>query len=196
MAKEFDPFLYPKGKIPKYLPVYNAVLFIDVVGFSKRTTNDDMKDMIRRILAAIEDILDGEYYWGESKGRNHLILIPTGDGLGIGFHPDFDQEKVLQIAIGFFKLLTGRTSIRIRVGIAKGPNVRFLDKNDLPNLFGYGINLARRVVDSARPNEILVHEDFAKDLLRVKRLPNLVEVKKAKRAKHGFRVRVYTLLPA
>jgi len=50
-------------------------------------------------------------------------------------------------------------------GIAKGNNIGHLDKNNNMNLFGYGINLASRVMSKALDNQILVHERLAEDIL-------------------------------
>ena len=100
VGKRFDPFDYPKGKIPDYVPVNCAVVFFDIVGFTDDTTNEQMKDMIRSIHDVIESYLWDEYDWDEkTRGKkNDLVLIPTGDGYAIGFHPSkFSSDEILEI---------------------------------------------------------------------------------------------------
>src|SRR6266446_297958 len=156
--KNVDPFDYPKGRVPDYLPVLNTVLFVDIVGFSKDTTTTDMRKVIRKFGDVINEVLEPHYFWAERRKKNDLILIPTGDGFAIGFHPKFDNQTVLQITAQLFKHLVQDNEFKIRMGIAKGPNMRFRDWNEITNIFGYGINLAKRVLDCAADNQILVHE--------------------------------------
>lgn len=189
--KHFDPFDYPKGRIPDYHGVVNVVLFVDVVGFSKDTTNADMKGVIRKFDDAIDEVLEPHYYWAEKRHKNDLILIPTGDGFAVGFHPNFDSKTVLQVAARLFKTLTGKNGFKIRMGIAKGPNMRFLDWNENVNLFGFGINLAKRVMDCAASNQILVHETFANEVRAAERLDELVEIAERKEIKHGETIKVF-----
>jgi class 3 adenylate cyclase len=77
------------------------------------------------------------------------------------------------------------------MGLAEGPNVRYIDKNEVVNLFGYGINLAKRVCDAAEEGQILVAEDFAKDLLNKKHISGLVSLSEPREIKHGQKVVVY-----
>ena len=191
MPKKFDYFDYPKGRIPTYHPVINVVLFVDVVGFSKETTNADMRKTIRKFEDAIDDLLEPHYFWNERKGHNDLIVIPTGDGFGIGFHPDIDGKRILNIAADLFRGLVDDNGFKIRIGMAKGPNIRFLDWNETTNLFGFGINLAKRVVDAAHSNQILVHEGFAKELLAGERNDDLVEIIEPREIKHEGKIKVF-----
>lgn len=185
-----DPFNYPTGKIPNYYAVNNVVIFFDVVGFTKSTTNAEMKKVIQRIDNTIDTLLWDPYDWDEKEG-NDLILIPTGDGYAIGFHPRMsDSDDILRIATDLFRHITNGDT-QLRMGIAKGPNIRYLDKNDKLNLFGYGINLANRVMSMALSNQILVHADYARDLIAAKPVPGLNEIKGFFRVKHMGNIRVY-----
>ncbi len=190
--KRFDPFDYPKGKIPDYLPVNCAVAFFDVVGFTDDTTNEEMKNIIRSIHDVIESCLWDEYDWDERKGGKHndLILIPTGDGCAIGFHPSkFSNDEILQIVKGLYLHLRGK-DLSIRIGIAKGNNIRYKDMNDHVNLFGFGINVAARVMDIALENQILVHETFAKDALGGKDKDMFIDFGEYT-IKHGVKINIY-----
>ncbi len=187
---KIDIFAYPRGG-PRYRPITNTTLFFDVVGFTKHSNNQEMLDVIQKIENVMNNLLWEEYNWNEKKKRNDLILIPTGDGYGVGFHPNMTGEKILNISKEVLKNITKDNFIKIRMGIAKGPNIRHLDLNDKNNLFGYGINLANRVMSLALDNQILVHEDFAKELLREKNVEGLIEVDEIYEVKHGVEIRIY-----
>ncbi|MFI5331460.1 MAG: adenylate/guanylate cyclase domain-containing protein [Desulfobaccales bacterium] len=194
MAKKgFDPFDYPKARIPKYYPVNNIVLFFDIVEFTKIPTNEEMMRIIQKIENVINSLLWEDYNWNEKNKHNDLILIPTGDGYGIGFHPNFEAEKTLKMASELFVELTTGNGFKIRMGLARGPNVRHLDRNDVPNLFGYGINLANRVMSVALADQVLVHGDLASDILRTGKIKKqeLVAISEPLEIKHGEKIKVY-----
>jgi class 3 adenylate cyclase len=187
-----DPFTYPKGKKqPKYYDVTNVVCFFDVVGFTKHTTNQDMKKMIKKIEDDMEELLWEDYNWNELRKRNDLILISTGDGYGIGFHPSMNNDKILSIVVELYKRLVNGKIFDIRIGIAKGPNIRHIDWNEKVNLFGYGTNLASRVTNLAAPNQILIHSDYAEELTQIKSMPDLQKVDEPQLIKHGESIVVY-----
>lgn len=166
--KKYDPLDYVKERIPKYIAVKNVVLFFDVVGFTKNSTNQEMQKIIHKIDTVIDDILYEDYNWNEQHQNNDLILMPTGDGLGIGFHPSMRDDEILRIVFDLQKYLTGNNGIIIRMGVAKGPNTRYLDVNEMNNLFGWGVNTAYRVMSGAQDNQILIHEEYARELGKIK----------------------------
>lgn len=188
--KKFDPFDYPSGAVPKYYHLNNVVLFFDVVGFSRKAPID-MQNIINEIDNVINELLWNEYNWNERHQRNDLIIIPTGDGYGIGFHPNFDGKKILTITANIYKKLIENRRYEIRMGLAKGRNTRYWDINDLANLFGPGINTANRVISVALQNQILVHADFAKEILKNEKIKELVEVPYPLQIKTGEEIRVY-----
>lgn len=192
--KKLDPFDYPKGKKqPRYYDIDNVVCFFDVVGFTKSTTNQEMKRIISKIEDDLEELLWEDYNWHELRKRNDLILIPTGDGYGIGFHPTLHNDKILIIITELYKRLVKGNVFKIRMGIAKGANIRHLDWNEHVNLFGYGINLASRVMSVAEPNQILVHADYAEELKQIKDHPELTKVERPKEINHGEHIMVYNM---
>ena len=177
MARGEDPFKYIKKNVRTSRDVSNPVIFFDVVGFTKGTTVEEMKRVIRHIEDSLNDLLEPEYYWHEKTKPNDLILIPTGDGYAIGFHPiNFYYENVLSIAVSIFKKITEGNKVKIRMGIATGPNIVHRDLNDHNNLFGFGINMASRIMGLGLDNQILVHEDFAKEIMRTKSIDGLVSI--------------------
>jgi hypothetical protein len=190
--KSFDPFDHPKKRgFPPFYFVENIVLFFDIVGFTQKPTNEEMQRDVQHIDNVIDRILFDDFNWNEPKSHNDLIMIPTGDGYAIGFHPNITGEKVLTIARDLFKALVEPKYFQIRMGIAKGSNVRFKDKNDVTNLFGYGINLANRVMGVGKSNQILVHEELALSIGKKRTIPELVAVPSDLEIKHGGKIRVF-----
>lgn len=174
------------------------ILFFDVVGFSKDIDNDKAKKMVTGMQEVMWDLLDSDaleedFFWAE-KGKdgriNNLVLIPTGDGYGIATDTTISDRKILRIARELHVALTDR-KITIRMGIAKGKNIATIDLNENVNIFGYGIVLATRVCDAAAPGQILVHGKFAQSLLEEKPLPELQQIKKPFRTKHGSKIVCY-----
>ena len=188
--KSRDPFSFsPKGV---YKSVNLVVMFFDVIGFTKNTNNEDMKDCVRDIENTVFDELYDAYNWNETTEKNDLILIPTGDGYSIAFHPHFRYDEILEIIKKFYCRLRNRLKFKIRVGVAKGPCQVYQDQNEKNNVFGYGINLANRVMGLASENQILIHEDFAREILHQRQHPEIHElVGKHFEIKHGDTIRVY-----
>lgn len=190
--KEFDSFDYPVRSPEMWWQLTNTVLFFDVVGFTKNTNIEKMMNIIHRIEYVMKSLFYNTYNWGEKHHHNHLIMIPTGDGYGIGFNPkDFDGEKILNIAKVLHKDLTQKNGFKIRMGIAEGLNIRHIDQNEAINLFGYGINIAYRVLSAAKGNHILVHESIATPLLDKDKLEDLLHGPFVVKIKHRGTVNVY-----
>lgn len=191
MAKDKKDIFYLETK-GIYKSTNLVVMCFDVIGFSKSTTNEDMKDCIRDIDAAIMDELWENYNWNESGNiKNDFILTPTGDGYIFAFHVSYKGDVALDIIKKFYCRLTNKLKFKIRMGAAKGPCQVYQDQNEKNNVFGYSINLANRVMGLASANQILVHEEMAKEILHQRRHNELHEVKKSFEVKHSERIRVY-----
>lgn len=129
-----DPFAFaPKGV---YKNATLVIMFFDVIGFTKNTTNEAMKDCVRDIEATVFDELYDSYNWNEMEEKNDLILIPTGDGYSFAFHPHFKNDEILDIIKKFYCRLCCRLKFKIRVGIAKGPCQIYQDQNEKNNVLG------------------------------------------------------------
>jgi hypothetical protein len=193
MSKNKDPFSFiPSENKGIYKSVSLVVMFFDIIGFTKSTTNDEMKDCIRGIEAAILDELYEDYNWNEIDTHNDLILIPTGDGYSFAFNPLIKNNEILEIVKKFHCRVTKKINFKIRMGIAKGPCQIYRDQNDKNNVFGYGINLANRVMGLACENQILIHEDLAHEILHNSKHNEIHQIKgKSFKIKHGEEIRVY-----
>lgn len=191
MARKREDFAHVKNA-RAFFSVNVPVLFFDVVGFTKNTTNESMRKCIRNIEDTMRDLLFEDYNWNERNKSNQLILVPTGDGYAIAFESGMALDKVLDIAETLYRSLTANPDIyKIRFGMAKGPCMVHLDLNDKNNIFGYGINMANRVMSIALENQFLIHADLVNELLRMKSYPNLHLVDNEYVIKHGDHIRVY-----
>jgi len=133
------------------------VLFIDVVGFSKLSLNqqhglfDDLTRIIRETSV---------FRGAESAGR--LIRLPTGDGMALVFSES--PVAPVQCAIEISRALRDSLKPNVRMGIHSGPVSRVVDVNDRPNVTGSGINIAQRVMNCGDAGHILLSKHAAEDV--------------------------------
>lgn len=190
-GKRREDFAYVKN--PRdFFSVNVPILFFDVVGFTKDTTNEAMRRCIRNIEDSMRDILYEDYNWNERNKSNHLILVPTGDGYAIAFDGDMSLNKVFDLSATLYKrIISNSDNFKLRFGMAKGPCMVHQDLNEKNNIFGYGINMASRVMGIALDNQFLVHEELASELLRAQDYPRLHKIDKPFPIKHGESIMVY-----
>ena len=193
MPKNSDPFVHiPEQSANIFKPVAVAIMFFDVIGFTRETTNESMRDCIRGIENTIYDVLWEDYNWNETNKSNELILIPTGDGYALVFNPKISLDKVLEVIKKFCcRLSENLQKFKFRVGVAKGWCLVHKDSNDKNNVFGYGINLANRVMGLALENQILIHEVLAEEILTQREHNELHKVGSEFHIKHGEVLKVY-----
>jgi hypothetical protein len=166
MGKKYDHYQYPTptGDLPKFHFIdKNTILFFDVVSFSKDMSFSRMENIIIKIDQSI-DKMKRKWSWNKTRflSKNHLIMLPTGDGYGIAFNPnDFSDKEVMEISYELLNKLTKETGFKIKFGIASGSVVRYLDANGMVNLFGTGVILAYQVMNEAGENQVFVHETVA-----------------------------------
>jgi class 3 adenylate cyclase len=133
-----------------------TVLFLDIVGYSKLSVARQMliKQHFSEIVAnAIKDF-----------PRDDCINLDTGDGIAICFLGD--PEDLLFMAVGlrdtFEELAASDNDIKysVRLGINLGPVKIIEDINGQRNTIGDGINVAQRIMDFAKPNQLLVSRSY------------------------------------
>jgi class 3 adenylate cyclase len=128
-----------------------SVVFLDIVGYSEKTVEDQikLKDRLNRYVAeAIKDV-----------AVNDRIILDTGDGAAIGFLGD--PEDALFVALSLKDAMgSGHEPLSVRTGINLGPVKLVKDINGRPNLIGDGINIAQRVMTFAKPGQILVSRSY------------------------------------
>jgi hypothetical protein len=115
------------------------VLFIDIVGYSKRSINEQRAavDELTQIVRAAEQ-------FARAEAASRLIKIPTGDGMALVFYTS--PEAPAQCAVEISRALKGHPSLQLRMGVHSGPVSGVIDVTGRANLAGAGLNIAQRVV--------------------------------------------------
>ncbi|PYK77856.1 MAG: hypothetical protein DME38_12580, partial [Verrucomicrobia bacterium] len=162
------------------------VLFIDIVGYSKRLTNEQQRliDQLNQVVRSSE-----EFQNAEAAGR--LMKIPAGDGIALVFYKSPAQP--VECALEISRALKSCPELRVRMGVHSGPVSAVTDLNDRTNAAGIGINIAQRVMDCGDAGHILLSQRVAEDLAQDGEWqPQLHDLGEAE-VKHGIRVHVFNL---
>src|SRR5213595_2036622 len=133
------------------------VLFIDIVGYSKLSINDQHAavEQLNQIVRASE-----QFQRADSAGR--LLKVATGDGMALVFYTN--PEAPAQCAVEISRALKEHPRLQLRMGIHSGPVSGVVDVNERANLAGAGINMAKRVMDCGDAGHILLSKHVAEDL--------------------------------
>jgi len=162
------------------------VLFIDVVGYSKLSINDQN--------AAVEEltqVVRGSEQFQKAEEAGRLLKIATGDGMALVFYTS--PEAPAQCAVEISRGLKERPHLQLRMGIHSGPVSGVVDVNNRPNLAGAGLNLAQRVMDCGDAGHILVSKHVAEDLEEYEHWRPLLHNLGECEVKHGARISVINI---
>src|SRR5207302_5462943 len=162
------------------------VLFIDIVGYSKLSINDQHAavEELNRIVRASEQ-------FQRAEAANRLIRIPTGDGMVLVFYTS--PEAPAQCAVEISRALKEHPRLQLRTGIHSGPVRGVVDVNERANLAGAGINMAKRVMDCGDAGHILLSKHVAEDLEEYERWRPLLHDLGSCEVKHGNRIGIANL---
>src|SRR5437660_6708102 len=160
------------------------VLFIDIVGYSKLSINEQR--------AAIDELTQAvrtseQFQNAEAAGR--LIKIPTGDGMALVFYKR--PEEPVECALEIGRAL--KEHRQLRMGVHSGPVSGVIDVNGQANLAGAGLNMAQRVMDCGDAGHILLSKHVAEDLEEYEQWRPLLHDLGSCEVKHGARVGVANL---
>src|SRR5436309_438622 len=162
------------------------VLFIDLVGYSKFSLNDQHAavEQLNRVVRASEQ-------FQQTETASRLLKIPTGDGMALVFYST--PEAPVQCALEISRSLKRYPQLQVRMGIHSGPVSVVIDVNERANAAGVGMNIAQRVMDCGDAGHILISKRVAEDLDQYgdwqRHLHDLGEVE----VKHGVRLHVFNL---
>src|SRR5437879_5230824 len=162
------------------------VLFIDIVGYSKLSINDQH--------AAVEElnkVVRASEQFQRAEAADRLLKIATGDGMALVFYTS--PEAPAQCAVEISRGLKERPRLQLRMGIHSGPVSGVVDVNNRPNLTGAGINIAQRVMDCGDGGHILLSKHVAEDLEEYEQWRPLLHDLGTCEVKHGVRVSVVNL---
>jgi TolB-like protein/Tfp pilus assembly protein PilF len=162
------------------------VLFIDIVGYSKLSINEQH--------AAVEELnqvvrVSEQFQRAEAAGR--LLKIATGDGMALVFYtsPEAPAHSALEIS----RALKEHPRLHVRMGVHSGPVSGVVDVNNRPNLAGAGLNMAQRVMACGDAGHILVSKHVAEDLEEYEHWRPLLHDLGTCEVKHGMRVGIANL---
>ncbi len=173
---------------------YAKYIFIDVVGFSKRSA-EAQSDIVRAFNRIVHTVLENF----EIISDNDRILIPTGDGMCIALiASDLVFDIHICIALEILHALQRHNretkdpnrKFDVRIGINQNTDILVTDINNRSNVAGAGINMASRVMDKADGSQILVSEAVHFQLQPSEHYMNAFQEFSAT-GKHNIRFRVY-----
>ena len=139
--------------------------FTDIVAASDptKTTMDQARKII--LLNRLIELTDSF----KQRDSETTLVLPTGDGMAIGF--DDSPEKPLNLAIEIHRGLNRYNSerkkedkVELRIGLDSGPVYIIKDLNGNENVWGPGIIMARRVMDLAESMNIVASASFANNV--------------------------------
>jgi TolB-like protein/class 3 adenylate cyclase/Tfp pilus assembly protein PilF len=162
------------------------VLFIDIVGYSKLSINDQ-----HAAVEELNQIVRASEQFQRAETADRLIRIPTGDGMVLVFYTN--PEAPAQCAVEISQALREHPRLQLRMGIHSGPVSGVVDVNERANLAGAGINIAKRVMDCGDAGHILLSKHVAEDLEEYEQWRPLLHDLGSCEVKHGMQVAIVNL---
>ena len=162
------------------------VLFIDIVGYSKLSINDQ-----RAALDELTQAVRESEQFQNAEAAARLIKIPTGDGMALVFYKS--PEEPVECALEIGRALKEHPKIQLRMGVHSGPVSGVIDVNGQANLAGVGLNMAQRVMDCGDAGHILLSKRVADDLGEYEHWRPLLHDLGECEVKHGMRVSIVNL---
>ena len=174
-----------------------SFFFIDIVGLSDPTLS--VKKQIQKIQTLNELIHSCDSFRKTPAGKR--IILPAGDGMAIGFlsNPEIPLELSIQLhqkihAFNNNQHEHNADSLGVRIGLGSGPVFTVSDLNNVQNIWGPGIVIARRVMDAGDNGHILIAEKLAEELISLKdeyrKVVSLISDNY--RIKHGQKIKLYS----
>src|SRR5882757_720115 len=162
------------------------VLFIDIVGYSKLSVNEQ-----HAAVEELNQIVRATEQFQKAEAGSRLLKIPTGDGMALVFYTS--PEAPAQCAVEISRALKEHPRLQVRMGIHSGPVSGVVDVTERANLAGAGINMAKRVMDCGDAGHILLSKHVAEDLEEYEQWRPLLHDLGTCEVKHGVRVSVVNL---
>ena len=125
------------------------IFFMDIVAYSKKTT-DEQKKACKDLGTLVKSTMQ----YKTANALEKLIILPTGDGMVMGFFTYL--EDAMNCAVAIAKAVKDRPDLQMRMGVHCGPVIPMEDINGNLNISGDGINYAQRVMDAGETNHLLV----------------------------------------
>jgi hypothetical protein len=145
--------------------IHANFFFVDIVGLS----DPDMstKTQIKKIEALNKSIADCDAF--KSTPEDLLLVLPTGDGMAVGFlqGPELPLRLAIQLQqklAEYNKAKIPSEIVQVRIGLHNGNVFVVNDIQGNKNIWGPGLIIARRVMDFGDENHILLSNTLAENL--------------------------------
>ena len=180
--------------VEKTRSIHASFFFVDIVGLSDPETSTALQvkkiDFLNSTVASSKAL--------ESMPPDLVLILPTGDGMAIGFLQG--PELPLQLAIEVHEKLNqfnrGKLPseiIQIRIGINSGPVFVVKDIRGNRNIWGPGIIMARRIMDVGDEGHILLSSRVAEDLRQLSHeYSRIIHPLDKYNMKHDVQVMIYS----
>ena len=162
------------------------VLFIDVVGYSKLSIDDQ-----HAAIEELNEIVRASEQVQRADAGSRLLKVPAGDGMALVFYTS--PEAPAQCAVEISQALKDHPYLPLRMGIHSGPVSGVVDVTGRANVAGAGINIAQRVMDCGDAGHILLSKRVGEDLGEYQRWRPLLHDLGSCQVKHGVRLAVVNL---
>ena len=156
-------------EVPRDL-IHAAFFFVDIVGLSDpsmSTTTQTAKIKMLNKFIKESNVL-------KNSLPQELIIMPTGDGMFIGFIDGLEQPlklaiEVQQKIIEYNKDKSTKSFeiLEVRIGCHVGNVFLVEDISGTQNVWGPGIIMARRVMDLGDAGHILMTSEMAEDVIEI-----------------------------
>jgi hypothetical protein len=190
------------GGLPSQVVNMNF-FFVDIVGLSNPVQS--VKKQIEKIEILNKLIGSCDAY---AKNKETKIVLPTGDGMAIGFYSSVESPLLLGMQLhskllGYNRHFAGelaesnaqdeRNELGIRVGLGSGPVFIVNDIQGNQNVWGPGIILSRRVMDIGDNLHILLSGNMAEMLIALRdEYKRVIHPIGDYQIKHGQTIKIYS----
>lgn len=148
------------------LPTLSRILFIDIVGFSKKPSHDQ-KILIQKLTRLVQktSVLN-------SLEKERRVELPTGDGIALALWgpaelPLLAAMELAELIKKYNSQCSPSLTIEVRTGINTGEVFTVTDINSQRNIVGEGINNAQRVMDFGDAGHIMASKKLVEEILDV-----------------------------
>ena len=162
------------------------VLFVDIVGYSKLSVNDQ-----RARVEELNDLVRASEEFRKVESAGRLLKIATGDGMALVFYKS--PEEPAQCAVEISRALKEHPRLQVRIGIHSGPVSGVADVTQRTNVAGAGINMAQRVMNCGDAGHVLLSKHVAEDLAEYEHWRPLLHDLGTCEVKHGLRISITNL---
>ncbi len=147
-----DPFELGGEQIIYDKPCQAHTYFMDIVGYSLKTTDEQKK-----VTDELIDFVKGTKSFQTAQRQGKLIILPTGDGMALVFFNKVNEAFKCMVDVG--RMTHKHTRIGLRNGLYSGAVVPVKDINDNPNVSGAGINMAQRCMDAGDNDHLIISDE-------------------------------------